>query len=281
MNILIILIFIIIILLVSLYIYISRQTNKFTNNNYDKDLGFIIIRHVNSELTNKYWKYNINNIRKYYNNKIIIIDDNSDKYYLNNLDVSLENCEIINSEYPKRGELLPYYYLYKKKFFKKAVIIHDSLFINKHIDFNYDKCIFLFNFKRHERDNKDLIISLLKNLNNSDYLIERYLDINNKNIWEGCFGVMSFISLDFLNLIQDKYNFFNLINYIDTREKRMCLERIYAILCFIENPKLKEKSSIFGTIHSYINWGYTYDNYINEKNEAILKLPVIKIWTGR
>ncbi len=278
MNYILIILIFIILLICLLSLRILKEVNNFTN---DDDFGFIIIRHVNSELTNKYWINNVKNIRKYYNNKIIIIDDNSDKKYLENLDVSLENCEIIKSEFPKRGEQLPYYYLYKNKYFKKAVIIHDSLFINKHIDFNYDKCIFLFHFERFKWDNKELIISFLKYLNNSDYLIERYLDINNENMWYGCFGAMSFITLDFLTLLQDKYNLFKLIDYIDSRDKRMCFERIFGLLCCIENPELKNKPSIFGSIHSYIPWEYTYDNYLNETDKNILNLPVIKVWSGR
>ena len=41
---------------------------------------------------------------------------------------------IIYSEFNSRGELLPYYYFYRFKFFDTAVIIHDSVFINDFID---------------------------------------------------------------------------------------------------------------------------------------------------
>ena len=45
--------------------------------------GFIITRHVNSENTNRYWNHSIKLLRRLYpNNKIIIIDDNSDKNFL-------------------------------------------------------------------------------------------------------------------------------------------------------------------------------------------------------
>ena len=47
------------------------------------DIGFIILRYVNSELTNKYWINCYNSIRKYYpENTILIIDDNSDYQYI-------------------------------------------------------------------------------------------------------------------------------------------------------------------------------------------------------
>ena len=47
-------------------------------------IGFIILRHVNIELTNYYWNYSYDCIRKYYpNNLIMIIDDNSNYEYVN------------------------------------------------------------------------------------------------------------------------------------------------------------------------------------------------------
>jgi hypothetical protein len=103
------------------------------NNN----IGFIILRHVNNNLSNQYWIYNYNCIRKYYpNNEIIIIDDNSNYQFIK--EINLYKTTIIKSEYPGRGELLPYIYYLKYKLFDTAVIIHDSVFINKYIDFNVD-----------------------------------------------------------------------------------------------------------------------------------------------
>ena len=44
------------------------------------DYGFIITRHVNSELTNKYWNNCVQCLRRFYPyRKIVIIDDNSKK----------------------------------------------------------------------------------------------------------------------------------------------------------------------------------------------------------
>ena len=97
--------------------------------------GFIVLRHVNSEITNKYWNQCVKLIRIYYpNNKIIIIDDNSDYKYIKS-DFDYRNISIIKSEYPKRGELLPYIYYLRNKWFENAVILHDSTFINSYIPF--------------------------------------------------------------------------------------------------------------------------------------------------
>ena len=48
-------------------------------------IGFIILRHVNNKLTNKYWIHCYNSIRKYYpENSILIIDDNSNYQHVTN-----------------------------------------------------------------------------------------------------------------------------------------------------------------------------------------------------
>lgn len=45
--------------------------------------AFIILRHVNNELTNKYWQLSCRRIQEYYpNSSIYIIDDHSKPEYL-------------------------------------------------------------------------------------------------------------------------------------------------------------------------------------------------------
>jgi hypothetical protein len=258
---------------------------RYTNNNgltilkrieTEKEVGFILTRHVNSEKTDLYWKECINQIRKFHpNNKIVIIDDNSDKKFLSNQ--KFENCEIIESEFPGRGELLAYYYFYKNKFFDKAIVIHDSIFIQSEIKNIPDKVKFLWDFE-HYFDNEIEEINLLKNLNNSEKLIEFYI---HKNLWKGCFGVMSIIDYEFLKSIQEKYNFFTLLNDIKTRDSRMNLERVFATICSYEISEMTKYPSIFGNIHSFIKWGYSYEQYIEDKNNNTINLPIIKVWTGR
>jgi hypothetical protein len=257
---------------------IGKISNNFFNIISEKNkLGFIILRHVNSELTNKYWIESYNSIRKFYNNKIIIIDDKSDNQYLTKIE--LENCEIINTEFEKRGEILPYYYFYKYHFFEKAVIIHDSVFINHFIDFNqYENFKFLWHFT-HDWDEEDKEIELLKYLNN-DNLIEFYYK---KDKWYGCYGAQSIIDYNFIKILQNKYKIFNLLKYIDSRELRMNFERIFALLCMYEKEyKSDELLSIFGIIHHYIHWGYLFDSYLLDKETDKLKnLDIIKVWSGR
>ena len=71
------------------------------------EIGFIILRHVNNELSNNYWIVCYDCIRKLYpENLILIIDDNSNYEYIT--PKNLYKTTIINSEYPGRGN---YYHI--------------------------------------------------------------------------------------------------------------------------------------------------------------------------
>lgn len=248
------------------------KTNKF---------GFIIVRHVNSEKTNKYWIEAYRSIRKYYNNKIVIIDDNSDYNFINyNSEyIDIINCEFIQSEYNCRGEILGYYYYHKYNFFEKAVIIHDSVFIQKYINFDkYNDIKFIWHFES-KWFNQSEETHLIKHLNYSNDLLKHY---NNKESIHGCFGVQSVITYNFLDKIQKKYNFFKLLDYVDSRKLRMDIERVFALICINEYAQLKTEPSIFGIIHNYMRFGYTYDEYSNDKKTYSLpNYEIVKVWSGR
>ena len=234
-------------------------------------LGFIILRHVNSDLTDKYWRECYDCIRKFYNEEhILIIDDNSNYDFI--LEKELVNTTIIKSEFEEgRGEILPYYYFFKTKLFDTAVILHDSVFIQQYIDFNNHRDKFLWSFENHREDSiKEL--ALLKILNNSEEMIKIY----SQNHWKGCFGGMSIITRNTINVFNEKYNLFILIQHIKTRHDRMYFERIISMLFWSEELVSLENVSILNHIGDY-NWGFTFENYCNYKPG----FPVIKVWTGR
>ena len=61
-------------------------------------LGFIVLRHVNSARTNEYWIESCRRIRRHYpTNKILVIDDDSDREHLK--ETQLDNVRVIESEY--------------------------------------------------------------------------------------------------------------------------------------------------------------------------------------
>ena len=78
--------------------------------------GFIITRHVNSEITNRYWNQNVKLIRTFYPlRQIVIIDDNSKPEFIKEF-FPYKNVEYVVSEFPQRGEILPFYYYIKNKY---------------------------------------------------------------------------------------------------------------------------------------------------------------------
>jgi hypothetical protein len=255
--------------------------NIFKKISTKNKIGFILIRNVNCELSNKFWIESYKSIRKYYDNKIIIVDDNSDYNYIK-CDIEIINCDIIQSEFKARGEILGYYYYYKYNFFEKAVILHDSVFINKYINFDIKEDIkFIWHFT-HVWDDDYKELELLNKIENNIYkknLIDYY---HQKSKWFGCFGLQSVIKFDFLEKIVNKYNIFNLVKYINNRPKRMNFERIFALICTIEDSSLEKSPSMFGIIHHYIHWGYTFEAYENDKkNNKLDHLEIIKTWFGR
>jgi hypothetical protein len=235
--------------------------------NNTKTFGFIILRHVNNPKTNEYWVLCYNCIRKYYpENHILIIDDDSNKEYLENK--VLYKTTVINTEYPKRGELLPYYYYLRNKLFDVAVIIHDSVFINKYIDFSIDKYKFIWTFQ-HDWDQIEDETDMINVFNDKD-LLDFY---HNKKLWEGCFGAMTIISYEYLETVHKKYNIDLLLDKVVTRYNRCSFERIIGVLLQFE---LKEEP-LLGNIHQYCIWKSIRFNNKDKYND----LPIIKVWTGR
>jgi len=242
-----------------------------TNYDYDENIeniGFIILRHVNNEQTNLYWQLCYKSIRKFYpNNNIVIIDDDSNKDYLTS-NIKLYKTKIIQSEYPRRGELLPYYYYLKYKFFNNAVILHDSIVINQYINFNVTKYAMLWDID-HDCDDDENDKRILDAFNSS-HLTNFYL---NKLCWKGCFGSMTTINFDFLNKINKKFNFSLLLDYIKCRRDRSSFERILGCLLQIDD----RYSCLISSITNFrIAFQLKFDK-INEYNY----MPIVKYWTGR
>lgn len=257
-----------------------------------KTYGFIITRHVRCEKTNKYWNNSIRCLRYLYpNKKIIIIDDNSDPTFLKYED-TYKNVQIIQSEFVGRGELLPYYYYLKYNFFDNAIILHDSVFLHKRV--NFDNLVkkdikvlplWFFFPDKENLENRIRISNSLKNLYNihSKLLLENIVLGMPQDKWFGCFGVQSYINHSFLSLLETKYNITNMIQHVKSRQDRCSLERIFGCLFYTEYPKLLTlpNKSLLGNIHKYQKWGYTYAEYEEDLRNKKLPKPIVKIWTGR
>lgn len=251
--------------------------------------GFIILRHVNSEQTNKYWNNAVRCIRRFYPyRKIVIIDDNSNYSFVKS-DYDYKNIQIVQSEFQRRGELLPYYYYLKNKYFENAIIIHDSVFFHKRI--NFEKIIGLnvlplwfFPADKENISNTIRISSCLKNSRSiQDKLVLNDEILMMKNLkWYGCFGVQSFINHSFLVSLEHKYGITNMINSVTSRQDRCCLERIFGCMFFTECNNISNIKSLLGNIFNYKNsFGYNFQQYENDVMKGKIPKSIIKVWTGR
>ena len=240
--------------------------NIFIISYYMSTFGFIILRHVNSVSTDQYWKHCYESIRKYYpDNWIIIIDDNSNLEYITNH--ILHNTTVIISEFPGRGEVLPYYYYLHYKLFDIAIILHDSVFVNAQIDFSIDKYKLIWDFEHHWDQIEDE--TRLINVFNDPELLIFYKD---KSLWKGCFGGMVIIRHDFLQEMNNTYAISKLLDHVLNRYNRCSFERV--ISCLLQ--KMYPKTTLCGNIHSYMPWGTRIQDKDNFSH-----LPLIKVWTGR
>jgi hypothetical protein len=217
-------------------------------------------------------------------NLIILIDDKSNYDYITPLNFPVSNIIYIQSEYPGSGELLPYFYLYKYKFFERALIIHDSLFLQSPPSLEeilkIETVKFLWIIPGWY-DREDDIFAVLGNLPNVSGLVKFF----HSQKWYRCFGVQSIIHISFLEQMEEHFELFLLLNQLKTRENRMSLERIFGMLCSILDPTLfqNKNPSLYGNIClDYMKWGYTFNQYLcDKKTNQIPNYPMIKIWTSR
>jgi hypothetical protein len=236
-------------------------------------IGFIIQRYVCRPNMDKYWKVAYTSIRKYYpDNYIVIIDDDSDYSLIDiEFEKELTNTIIVKSQFPRRGELLPYVYFLNGKYFDTAVIINDSVFLNSTVDFSLkpeENYKMLWQFE-HNWDEKVNEKKILNELDDKEELLKLY---NQPNLWKGCFGSMTVIKHSFLKKIHERHNLYKLIPIITSRPDRCCLERVIACILQLNS----RNNCIFGDIHAYCKWGVPWeDKWILEH------LPMIKVWTGR
>jgi len=254
--------------------------------------GFILTRHVNSESTNRYWNHSVKLIRTLYPRaKIVIIDDNSNQEFVK-ADFNYKNVEIVKSEFPGRGELLPYYYYIRNKYFENAIILHDSVFIHKRINFEFlrgEKVMPLWIFEQ-DAENLDNTLSIARNLNYS-YDIGKALRVKDMKTlvlevprakWYGCFGCQAYINHGFLVRLEKTYGISSLVDTVKTRPDRCCLERILGCLFSRENPRVGINKGLFGSIFKhYRGFEYSFDDYIADLKQGKVAAYAVKVWTGR
>lgn len=240
-----------------------------------------MVRHVNSRLTDMYWKESYRCLRKWHPTiPILIIDDSSNRQFLTE-DIVLTNCTVIyDLTHKGSAELLPYYYFHLLHPFEIAVIIHDSFFLQSIFDptlLDDEQMRFLWSFGHNCDDGikDDMITPICRILPHGPELVSLFDSMSG---WNGCFGVMSIIRWNFVDHLNQVENnlFERWLTVINTRVRRSGLERVLAMLAFMNNGI--KRSAVYGNIQHYIRWGTTFGEYLNGTGQS---LPVMKVWTGR
>jgi len=242
-------------------------------------LSFFIYRQVKDMKDNYCWIECIRQIRCFYKNEpIFIIDDydrNDDLFIelekIKDIDFNILNIHNIkvleNDNHLKgRGELLCFYYYLKLKPSKKAIFLQDNLFILKKFDENMianSDIRFIYGFIDNNEFYKSLVNNLILDLNEGNEILEYKYKYN----WVGCYGVCCMISLDYLNYLQDKYNFMIILTEVKSKIMREVFERLFGLLITYDKKGFSN-ISFYGLKCSN---SYDLEKYLREKEEMIAK----------
>ena len=251
--------------------------------NTNKSYVFVILRHIRTQRDNDLWISSYNSIRKFYTNKIIIIDDNS---AINTVDGKLINTEIIKSEFNGAGEILPYYYFLKYKWADRMVFLHDSMFLNRP-------------FRDSELDGQIKFHWYFEGTGISDFRkINNYLSIlkyasemqafitDTGTSWYGCFGATAICDLTTIQYLDEEYGIFtNLVLHIKTRKDRETFERVFGIVLYYEGILTDNNCSNFGNILKYPgafeSENNNYETAANILRQKGYDTAIMKVWRGR
>jgi hypothetical protein len=248
----------------------------------EKTYVFVILRNIQHVSDNDLWITSYNSIRKFYTNRIIIIDDHSS---INTVNGKLINTEVIFSDFNGAGELLPYYYFMKEKWADRMIFIHDSMFL--HRPFTTEevdvRVRFHWHFEPNQFDNPKMISFFISLLKNKDALASY---VKEHPTLRGCFGGTCVIDHSVIKEIEEKYNLFSVLSLtIRKRKDREVFERVLARVLFFEGYVTLMNCSLFGDIKDYPDaYKVSYiqlEENIRKINEQHYPTALIKIWRGR
>lgn len=260
------------------------------------NLCFIIVKYTKNPYLYNIYENCLRSIRMIYDRvKIVVLDDHSPEefYSIPECFKNDENISLEKTIFMRAGEFNGYYHFHKNRYTDRAVIMHDSMFLKKPINNIENVTIkFLWHFDRPKKEKNYDYNALLGSLN--DYRIKKDIiqSFANQQLskWNGCFGVASVISLNYLTELQKKTGFLDIIHNVKCRRDRMAMERIFAIVNFIYGNHLRlDSCSLNGSIIQHPNKRYLHfksdNNYFNLDEMLLLfrnyNSCMIKTWHGR
>lgn len=240
---------------------------------------FVILRQLNTITDNNYWISSYNSIRKYYTNKIIIIDDNSS---INTFNGNLINTEVIKSNFNGTGEILAYYYFYQYKWANCMIFLQDTMLL--HRPFQSSELDSSVRFHWYFIDpsvstNYNKLMLFVSSLKNNSELIEDITTSSKPFI--GCFSATSIIHYSVVESLQNKYELFTiLLLMINGLKDRELFERILGKILFVENFIDDESCSNSGNISTYPNafQPKSVDSAIQNYQQYNYSSAIIKCW---
>ena len=248
---------------------------------------FVILRSIQSVRDNDLWITSYNAIRRWYSNKIVIIDDNS---AVNTVNGRVMNTEVIPSECAGAGEILPYYYFLQNKWADRMIFLHDSMFLQR--PFTADELDapngvrfhWYFDGNGHDNDVKLLTyLSVLTPTDGTEAMMAFMKDP--ASVWKGCFGCATIMDYSVVEYLETKYRLFSkLVLMIRTRKDREVFERLLGRMLFFEQLVDVNTCSNFGDILRYPNAFQERDrvNLENMVHEAgSYPTAILKMWKGR
>lgn len=247
-----------------------------------KSYVFVILRHLRTPSDNDLWISSYNSIRRFYTNKIVIIDDNSS---MNTVNGKLYQTDIIYSEYPAAGESLPYFYFLMHRWADRMIFLHDTMFLHRPFRLNeIDTSLrFHWHFEITDKEFYTKLQQLSTSLKHHEPLLA-FLASGSK--WNACFGVASIIDIAIAQQIEDKYKLFSTaVLMIRNRKDREMMERLFGLIASYEKLVDLTQSSTFGSILNYPNCFQSQDTTVKtatyQVEQSGYPTAILKVWRGR
>lgn len=232
-------------------------------------LGFVILRHVDSTKADGYWKLCYDSVRRLYADEpVLIIDDDSDPALVTPHPTT--NTTVVQSEYPGRGELLPFIYYLRHKISDRAVFLHDTVFLQAKVPF-FDNMLYqhLWAAADHCPDGHAGEVRMLGALKDPPLALH-----SKKTRWFACFGAMVIITHEMLCSVDKAYTLANLADVVLTKDDRRTFKRVVA--CLLRTLYDTTPPPVYGNIQ-----GYCPPRCRFEDRAALQHLPAVKVWGGR
>eukprot|EP00798_Chlamydomonas_sp_ICE-L_P026468 gene26468-biopygen11412 len=260
--------------------------------------GIVILRCMKKPVHMWYWHTCVHRIRSVHPTMpVVIVDDHSDpdmRAACIPIEGTIPHLTVIESDLQAgAGEIIPLYYMFTKRLFETALVIHDAMFLNQPIPesiaLHTPGFRFLWHFSsnfRHEEATMQTMGAL-----SSETQKEIMRVYNNGGEWLGCFGTAMYVTLDALDSIETRFSgITKLAATVNTRSMRSGLERVIPLMLMIINDDKSSTTgvyskcgySVFGDI--FLNhpmpFKLTFENYM-QNTGTFKNRPVVKVWSER